>query len=162
MSGVVVVTEGISGVSVGSVQAVVPSARVIPVVVPTKGVGPVKGPKGEKGERGESGLEAGAISMNFSFGDASPILIGDFPPGERIDVARIDILTPFNGAGSSLSIGTMANPGLLMPVDLNDPFLVASFELSPMTASDGSSIYLFITPGNGVSAGSGHVLIRAH
>lgn len=122
--------------------------------------GPV-GPPGAQGLPGVDGADTSAPGVSFSFGDATPVLIASLAVGRRISLARIDVYAPFDGLGASLSIGTLDSPELLMGVTLNDPKQAAGFEAVPMLPIPASDLYLFITPGSGASAGSGHVLIKA-
>jgi hypothetical protein len=115
--------------------------------------------QGPAGPPGASGAVEPAVA--FAFGDATPRLIGSVAAGQRILSVEIAIDTPFNGTGASLSLGTLAAPGLLAAAGQVDPAVAATYELAPQAYFAGAAdLYLFITPGSGASAGGGSVSIQ--
>jgi hypothetical protein len=103
---------------------------------------------------------SGRAVVPFTFGDASPATL--FIPAEdaMLALVRVVIETPFDGAGATLAIGTLADPDLYMATDENDPTQVASYEVKPdIIVSTGAAILLTITPGAGATAGAGRILI---
>lgn len=119
--------------------------------------------RGEKGDQGIPGTSAsgGGVRVNFGFGDASPAQVLTAIAGP-IYRAEIIITTPFNGTQSSLRLGTLADPGLLMLANQNDPSAVGGYEVYPAIAQFGSPtpIYLTILLGTGVTQGAGIVVIE--
>lgn len=105
-----------------------------------------------------SAVSAGEFLVRFSYGDSTPKLL-NLPVTGLVDRILLGIETPFN-APSTLSIGTTANPSLLMAVDQNLPTEVGQFESSPSANLVNQQIILTITPGLGISQGSGFVIVE--
>jgi hypothetical protein len=98
---------------------------------------------------------------NFSFGDASPHLIGVIKQGRYNPVARIDITQPFNGLSAQVSIGTLVDPDLIMPASGCSPYDVAVYQASPaLEVANDTAVYLFIQSGVGSSQGSGRFWLQ--
>ena len=97
---------------------------------------------------------------NFSWGDATPAVLGDFVVGNTIYAIRVVILTVFNGVGAALSVGVTGSPSLLMGVNECDPKMVGTYEVTPGYKLVGpATIRLYITPGAGATAGNGKIMI---
>lgn len=116
----------------------------------------IAGPAGPVGPAGST-----VPTLNFSYGDASPVLGVLMLTGQRLYSVRLTVDVAFNGAGPSLSVGTLASPNLFADSAVIDPTAVAVFEFSPQTLFlVDTSVYLFITPGAGATAGSGSVILQ--
>jgi hypothetical protein len=103
----------------------------------------------------------GKFSLPFSFGDASPAVIGTVPANKIVTAVRIVITTAFNGTGASLAVGSALDPDGLMDELGNDPAQVAEYESSPGTSFGlDTSVRLTISPGGGASAGAGVVFLE--
>ena len=101
--------------------------------------------------------------LPFHFGDATPELVCEVPPGTIIDQVDIIIFTAFDGVGASLSVGS-AGAGYidLMATSDNYPADIGTFITTPgILYSADTLIYIQITPGSGATAGYGQVVIRA-
>jgi hypothetical protein len=119
------------------------------------------GPKGQQGDQGLPGtVFEGVFDLDFAYGDATPVHIASILVGKIVKLARLDIYTPFNGSGAQLTIGSLAEPDRYMASTQNDPTTALSYEMSPMRSVDSGDVYLFITPGSGATAGSGHVSVE--
>ena len=101
------------------------------------------------------------VRIPFSFGDATPKVLGSFGPG-LLDRVSIVIETAFN-ATSGLSIGTAAQPALYFPATMNDPLAIGEYEVSPdVFLASATEFVLAITAGVGITQGSGHVIIQVY
>lgn len=143
---------------------IVPPAVIRAVVQPAPAiVAKLSVGQGPAGPAGVPGLPAaGEQAISFSYGDATPALIGTIPAGYHASWVRLDIYASFDGAGAQITVGTLASPTLLMDAAQSDLTQVAAYESWPLgLMAVATAIYLFITPGSGASAGNGHVLIKA-
>lgn len=113
--------------------------------------------QGPEGPPGPPGATGGSFDVAFSYGDASPVLIGVL--NGVVISASVVIQTPFNGVLPTLSIGTLTQPSLIMTSAGVFPDELGRFESNPgVTVND--SLYLYITPGLGASQGSGVVYLE--
>lgn len=98
--------------------------------------------------------------VNFSYGDASSIIF-NVPANSVVLKIAINVITPFNGTNSSLSLGTTANNNLLVSAQQTDLSIAAKFEIDPninvLVASD---IYIFINAGSGTTQGNGWITLE--
>jgi hypothetical protein len=99
--------------------------------------------------------------FGFAFGDASPRLL--YVAG-LVRTITLDIDRAFDGAGPSITVGTIASPDLLMGASTNDPLTVGSYEISPSysqaSLAAGLGVYLSIVPGSGCTQGSGVIYLQ--
>lgn len=107
----------------------------------------------------DSGLNSQPIA--FAFGDASPRSVLALLTTQTVLQVNANIVSPFNGVGATLSLGTFAQPSLLVApahVDLGIP---AEFEVNPNARLIGPiDIVLTITPGAGATQGDGWIVIE--
>ena len=116
------------------------------------------GTQGPVGATGPSGSTAPPV--NFSFGDASPAVISSGQPGQTILQISVNVLVPFDGAGASLSIGTLASPALFVESSQLDLTIVSEFEVNVgKSLPPNTDIVATINPGTGATSGSGWVLV---
>lgn len=116
----------------------------------------IQGPPGAAGPSG-----AAAAPVNFSFGDASPAVISSGQPAQIILQINVNVITPFNGVGASVSVGTVASPSLFVASSQLDLSTATEFEITvglPLAAN--TNIIATITPGQGATAGAGWILIE--
>ena len=115
-----------------------------------------QGPIGPQGPSGTS-----TPPYYFSFGDASPVTILTGLPASKILETTVVFTAQFNGAPTSLSIGTAGVPALLVSSNQVDPSVVSEFEVtSGVTLSAGNDIRLTIALGAGCTQGAGWILIN--
>lgn len=100
----------------------------------------------------------GEFIVRFGYGDSTPKIL-NVPITGLVDRVLIGIDVPFN-VPSTLSIGTTANPSLLMAIGQNAPTEVGQFESTPSVELINQHIILTIAPGSGISQGSGFVIIE--
>lgn len=100
----------------------------------------------------------GEFIARFSYGDSTPKIL-NIPITGLVDRVLLGIEVPFN-APSTLSIGTNDNASLLMSVGQNAPTEVGQFESNPSISLINKHVILTITPGPGISQGSGFVIIE--
>ena len=100
----------------------------------------------------------GEFIARFSYGDSTPKIL-NIPITGLVDRVLIGIEVPFN-VPSTLSIGTTASPSLLMAIGQNAPTEVGQFESNPSVALTSQHVILTITPGAGISQGSGFVIVE--
>lgn len=86
----------------------------------------IPGIQGEKGDSGDSNP-----TFFFDYGDATPRIITTAAQKLIIRGISLLIVEAFNGINAGLTIGTDANPQLLMGVDDNVPSTIGCFETSP-------------------------------
>lgn len=119
-----------------------------------------QGPPGANGANGDGQYPV----VGFAFGDASPAPVLTINPASAAEIVlvQLEIEEPFDGAGATLTVGTAADPDLLMAADQVDPSTTAVFEASPRVAlAGGAEVQLTITPGVGASQGRGKLVIQA-
>lgn len=116
----------------------------------------VKVAVGNRGPRGPQGLPGdGVEAINFSFGDATPIVISS-SAGLLVDVSVV-IEQPFNGAGAALSV--TSGGAVLMSTAENLPAEAGRYESNPGVRVTAPTL-LHIVPGTGTTAGRGAVYLR--
>ncbi len=119
----------------------------------------VTGPKGDKGDKGDTGSSI-SVQTSFAWGDATPLMLGTCPAGRVVVNVMIAIMTPFDGASPSLTIGDDADNSRLMTAAENDPTNADLYVATPLHEYVASTyMKLWITPGGGASAGTGTVFI---
>ncbi len=98
------------------------------------------------------------VEAVFSYGDATPKTLTTLPAGRAVLAVALVLTTAFDGAGAMLSVGDAAAHGRLMAASENDPGVVATYEATPghVYATE-TAVNLYITPGDGASAGAGIV-----
>ena len=119
--------------------------------------------RGRQGPPGANGDGQYPV-VEFAFGDASPAPVLTINPASAAEIVlvQLEIEEPFDGVGAMLTVGTTADPDLLMSADQVDPSTAAVFESSPRVALVGGvEVQLTITPGVGASQGRGKLVIQA-
>ena len=112
------------------------------------------------GGTGGTTYDPNFVSIQFAYGDASPVVIGEVPSGKEILEVQIFILTPFNGSGAALQVGIVGTPADLMSSSENDPTVAGEYSVAPLVPyGSATNVILTITPGSGASAGAGIVLV---
>jgi hypothetical protein len=146
------------------IRVVNPTKRVVNVVDQSRAVSIVQSTVRviravERGEQGPPGEASEAIY--FDYGDATPAIL-DTPLSDLVvKSVWLTVVIPFNGTGAKVSIGTQAEPELLMAEDESDLSVTSTYETSPLaTVNEGTEIKAFITPGSGASAGRCMVLFE--
>ncbi len=114
------------------------------------------------GPRGADGAPGNSLpTVYFDYGDATPAVIYTAPADQIIKAITLIVIIPFNGSGAAVSIGTDADPELLMSEAENLLTGIGSFETDPNeTISSGTAVKVFITPGAGATARRCGVLIE--
>lgn len=116
------------------------------------------GTQGPVGATGPSGSSAPPV--NFSFGDASPMVVSSGQPAQMILQITVNVVTAFNGLGASLSIGTLASPSLYVDSAQLDLAVESEFEINVgKSIAAATDIVATITPGAGATTGYGWILI---
>ena len=121
------------------------------------------GHNGTNGANGANGDGQYPV-VELAFGDASPAPVLTINPASAAEIVlvQLEIEEPFDGVGAMLTVGTTADPDLLMAADQVDPSTTAVFESSPRVAlAGGAEVQLTITPGVGASQGRGKLVIQA-
>lgn len=97
----------------------------------------------------------------FSWGDATPAVLGVFEVGKIIYSISLVILEPFDGIGASLSIGVDGNADLFMATNECDPKTAEVYSVTPgYKFAVEKTVKLFITPGAGATKGNGVIMIN--
>jgi hypothetical protein len=117
------------------------------------------GPPGQSGNAGPPGLSGTPQAKNFSFGDASPLIVLSVPAALIVLQVNLVITTPFNGAGALLTLGTAAAPQSLVDTTQVNPALAAEYETNPNIVTS-SNVLLTITPGAGCTQGAGWIVLQ--
>jgi hypothetical protein len=106
-----------------------------------------------------SSADVGGISTLVNYNDVSPKAVLTIPAGQAINGVQIAVLTPFNGASPSVTIGVNGNQSKYMAAADSDVTMGgASFEadaddVGPLTVN------VYITPGAGCTQGQIEVQI---
>lgn len=100
------------------------------------------------------------VEVAFAFNTASPLTIRSMVAGETIVNAEIQIDTVFDDPAATLQLGTIAQPGLIIPTGNNIPTSTGVYRTDlnyPFTAA--ANVILTITPGVSTQ-GSGLVVMQ--
>jgi hypothetical protein len=111
------------------------------------------------GAGSNAGLDSAPLA--FAFGDASPRNMLPVLANQTVLQVNINITTPFNGAGASFSLGTFAQPELLVSPQNVDLGIPTEFEVNPnvlLTAP--TDIVLTLNAGAGATQGAGWLVIQ--
>lgn len=103
---------------------------------------------------------SGRAVIPFAYGDATPADI--YIPHEAgvLTLARVQVITPFDGAGAEIQIGTAADPDAFVGAADVDLAVAAGWEVIPdANVAAGEPITLTLIPGAGATAGAGRILI---
>lgn len=113
----------------------------------------------EQGPAGVDGADAtGQRSFAFAWGDATPVPLLTVDAGRMVLACTVSLDVPFDGVGSSLSIGDAGDDGSIFDASMIDTSVVGSFQNSPcLRFGADTEVLLTITPGTGASTGSGVV-----
>jgi len=129
------------------------------VQVVVRGIQGPSGPQGLQGIPGSAGTPR--IEIPFSFGDATPANLFSAVAGKLIERITLYIETTFDGESPSLTIGDESDPALLMSTLENNPLEEAAYQVTPnLSYETDTQVLLFISPGVGVSQGSGLVVVE--
>lgn len=121
-----------------------------PVIKAGSNIG-ATGPKGAPG--------ATIPKIEFAYGDAAGVVWTPTDAGV-LTYVRIVVRTAFNGAPSTLAVGTLLDPEAAMPTAYSDLSMLQEFENTPdIHLAAGEAIYLTIAPGAGASQGGGWLLL---
>lgn len=106
---------------------------------------------------GESG-----IKHSFSWGDVSSTLIETMDTGVTITAIYFIVQEVFDGVGATVTIGTVADPDLLMGVADVDLTSIGTYLVSPgYKFAAETEVKIFNTPGSGASTGAGSLVINS-
>jgi hypothetical protein len=101
------------------------------------------------------------IKHFFAWGDVSSTLIREMESGSMINSIYFVVKEAFNGVGAAVTIGTVADPDLLVPADEVDLTIVGTYLLTPgYSFTVDTEIKVFNTPGSGASTGTGIAVIN--
>ena len=118
-----------------------------------------QGPAGPRGLPGASGT-GGAIQYNFAWGDAAPQVV--IPASSGKTIFRVDcvITSPFDGVGTTLTLGDTLNNRRLVDIDQVDLTTTGIYQTNPnVKYNTPTNINIYISPAGGNSTGSGFFLI---
>jgi hypothetical protein len=113
----------------------------------------------------ETAIPSGGIvfELNFSYGDATPALITSVPIGGMITQVDLILLTPFDGVGAVISVGTELVLDNLMSISQNDLSVASTYITKPgLVCSSLTGVYLHMVQGAGASAGNGVILVSVN
>lgn len=103
---------------------------------------------------------SGAVSVPFSWGDASPAAIATAIAGRAVYRVELTLTAAFDGMGASVTVGDAASQDRLFAADQIDLTTPGVYSSHPGHAYVTDTIVnLYITPGPGASAGAGFLLI---
>lgn len=100
-----------------------------------------------------------AVFLDFDFSTGSPVVVGNLAAGDKIIKSEIKIITPFDGATPTATLGTPASPALIFGT--NDSLLTKAVTYSNDENYDFSSsdtLQLTLALG-GATTGTGQVLV---
>jgi len=122
------------------------------------GTGPT-GPTGPTGSSGPATEEE--IILPFSFAPPLVTVIAPLLATDIVVSSSVQVLTPFDDPAATASLGTIANPVLLLaPINI-DLTTIAQYQNGEMTTSPPDQLQLVIVPGASTT-GNGRVLVRIH
>lgn len=106
------------------------------------------------------GSASSFIEVPFSYGDASPKLLGIIASGKMVLNCSVRIINPFNGTSAALSVGSSGTPDDIMATGDNYPGIQSTWSNNPNTiyGSD-TNVYLTINSGADATAGSGLLVL---
>lgn len=100
-----------------------------------------------------------ASTLTFSWGDATPALIGSALAGKTVYKVEINILVPFDTI-STLTVGDSSNNASLFPASNIDLQTVGSYETNPsLKFVSTTDINLYLSPRVGNTQGNGLILL---
>jgi hypothetical protein len=107
---------------------------------------------------GDKNFDVAGTIVPFDFSDSSPVLIGRSQPNLTIGEVVLEIITPFDNALTTITVGDLSDLSRLLSSDSSDPNVSASYISQPnhkyVSETD---IYLSISGVN--TTGSGIVRI---
>jgi len=114
--------------------------------------------QGAPGTPGLPGSGVG-IPLTFSWGDATPALIGIVPAGKIVYKVEVNVLVAFDVV-STLSVGDVGDHERVFDIGSVDLSAVGSYQTNPTTTYGSlTNINLYLTPGVGNTQGSGLILL---
>jgi hypothetical protein len=115
----------------------------------------VAGPQGPTGPSGQGT----AVSLNFSWGDATPALIATIPAGKTVFKVEVILLVAFDVA-STLTVGDAGNVQRLVDITDSDLTQTGGYQVNPNFLYNSlTDVNLYLTPGVGNTQGSGLILL---
>lgn len=127
---------------------------------PAAFVRPVRTVTVVQGRAGRDGNDGLGSTYRFEFNSITILPLVRIEAGRAVRAVEVCILTPFDGAGASLSVGDDAQHDRLMSASEIDPAVKATFGTFPGYAyTELTLLNLYIAPGSGATAGSGIVVL---
>jgi len=111
---------------------------------------------------GPAPLTGGEIlgTVHFTFSTPSPLFIVGLLASDILDIQTVVIETPFNSLLSTLQLGTVASPGLVLGSGQVDPLVAASYQGSEKVEIAVPEILRLTINPSGSTQGQGFVLYR--
>lgn len=101
------------------------------------------------------------LAIEFEWNNATVRLIGTIPAGRVAARVRIILTTAFADPTSTVTVGTLADPDLLLEAGDSALYLGGEFEKATQELfASSTGLYLTIAAGGGESAGAGFVVIE--
>jgi hypothetical protein len=78
-----------------------------------------------------SDVDAQTLSVDVTYTDSSPIVIGDLSDGSRITSVAVDVTTAWDDPAATLTVGDLTDNSRFMPSDLNDLTSTGTYTSNP-------------------------------
>lgn len=110
---------------------------------------------------GGGSSDADVVRVEFAYDTPSPMILATLAAGQTIDRALILITEAFDGVGATLSLGTVAEPGLFLSAAEVAPGRLGQYETDELVPFDAAELLrLTIAPGSGATRGAGILLYK--
>lgn len=97
--------------------------------------------------------------IRYDIGTASEASASSLPAGAIVNSAELNVTTPYTG-GTSITLGTAADPDAFMLASDNDPTAAHLYQVSQDTAAPGAPTPVLATVAGAPGAGAATVIIR--
>lgn len=101
-----------------------------------------------------TGLDIAGLSLEFNGLSANSFLIGKCPANLTLSEVIVKVVTPFNNANTSISVGTLSDAIKFVDISETDLTMIATYKFSPnyLNSSD-TDVYLFINEISSIGSG---------
>jgi hypothetical protein len=114
---------------------------------------------GTQGPKGSSGSKP--LIYGFQFNNVANQVIHTFVNDGFLIRLRVEIKVPFDGENADISVGTNADPFLLLnPSEINVREQMGTSKEMISPVNSGEQVRIFISAGNGATQGEGQIILE--